>query len=377
MERWVCTRRTVHGDPDAVRRRLTSGIRTLLQQASGSEVTPPTGDGSFRLELRTPGGLLSQIVEVHVGPAESLTHWTQIPLRWTPKGVKAPLVPSFDGWVELEDADSRTASLAVLGRYHPPFPLIGPAVDAIALGQIAEDTIAQLTGGLVHLLETQVEPGETARTTAMSVADVMTADPVTLPETASLRTAADLLLTRGFGGIPVVDGRGRVSGVLSERDLLDKVAPVQVGLTRQVERSWRHHDAVTVGEAASRPARTTDLAAGLRDAAAEMARHGVGRLVVLRGADVVGIITRKDVLRALIRADEAIDRAVRQGLADRGLAEVSVDVADGVVTLTGSVRLRSEVAGVVEQAAAVDGVLDVHAEALSFDTDDVVAYPIM
>ncbi len=69
--------------------------------------------------------------------------------------------------------------------------------------------------------------------------------------------AASLLLSCGISGVPVVDEEGQLIGVLSESDLLDKVAPARSAVDRTVELSWRRHGATTVGQACSRPGRST------------------------------------------------------------------------------------------------------------------------
>ncbi|WP_370323957.1 HPP family protein [Euzebya sp.] len=377
MERWVCTRRTVHGDPEAIRRRLITEIRPLLQRAAGGPLAEPGGDGAFELVLRS--GRMARTVEARVGEVLDQRHWVQIPLRWRSRGPAGPLFPTFEGWVELEDADRVTVTVAVLGHYQPPASLVGLAVDAIALSSIAEATIEELAVGVANQLEghgTTVEP--VPARTGLDVGDVMTPEPITLREDASLRTAADLLLTRRIGGVPVVNDRGRLVGVLSEKDLLDKVAPVRYGLGGQVERSWRHRDAETVGQACTRPARTTMVESSLREAAGEMARHGVGRLVVMRGAEVAGMLTRSDVMKALIREDEAIEQGVRAVVADLSEPHVTTEVADGIVVLTGSVERRSSLGGLLERIEAVDGVIAVRSDRLTWDVDDVtIAYPMV
>ena len=100
----------------------------------------------------------------------------------------------------------------------------------------------------------------------MRIEDIMTRDVVTVGPDATLKEAARELVARRISGMPVVDGDGRVVGVLSEGDLLYK----QRG-TRQPERrmlAWfvdRHHeagdaklDARLVEEAMTSPAITID-----------------------------------------------------------------------------------------------------------------------
>lgn len=122
------------------------------------------------------------------------------------------------------------------------------------------------------------------------VRSAMTADPVTLAADRPLAevrewldAAADERATHQ--GYPVVDRGGRLSGVVTRRDLLRRAADP---------------DAV-VGAVVRRPAITISERATLRDAADLMVQHDVGRLVVVapgRPRAVVGVVTRGDLLAA-------------------------------------------------------------------------------
>lgn len=377
MERWLSTRRTVHGDPSVIRERLVSQVRTLLQKASGGPLTAPAGDGTFPVTLHSRGGRVSRAVEVTVSPVVELSSGLQIPLRWVARGMAAPLFPSFEGWIEMEHADSTSVTVSIVGRYRPPASVIGAVIDAAAMASTAEHTVEDLTVRLAELVG-DVSAKPTAPSAGrMTVGDVMTLDPLTLTTDTSLRSAANLLLLGRISGFPVTDEEGRLVGMLSERDLLDKVAPLRTGLGRGVDESWRHHDAVTVGQACSRPVRTTEVDASLRDAAGVMARHGVGRLVVLRGAKIVGIITRRDVLKALVREDEATEDEIGRVLRETEQEDVRILVSDGMVRLEGTVDLRSRLAGLLGRVSEIDGVLDVDGEELTWRVDDVVVIPPM
>lgn len=377
MRRWVCVRRTVKGDPAAIRRRLTTETAGLLQVASGSEVTRPAGDGTFPMTLHGPDGHGHRTVDVTVGQAVDREHWLKVPVSWRAHGLTGGLFPTFEGAVELEDADSRTVTVAVVGTYHPPASVVGAAIDAMGMSRVAEEAITHLAIGLAKALgdDTTPVPVDLGHQPVL-VADVMTPDPLVLTEDTSLRTAANLLLLGRISGNPVVDDEGRVVGVLSESDLLDKVAPYRTGLTRGVDASWRRHDAVTVGEACTRPARTTAADATIRDAAAQMARHRVGRLVVMQGATVVGIVTRRDAIRALARTHEAILDAVMEEVGRRDEPDLHVQVDGGMVRLTGKVERLSTVNELTRVLAEVEGVLHVDADELHHRIDDVTTlYP--
>lgn len=204
----------------------------------------------------------------------------------------------------------------------------------------------------------------------------MTREPFTMHPDLPLKTAALMLFHLRITGAPVVDDDGAMIGVLTDRDLIDKEGRPRYGFGRDVEESWRRHEATTAGEACSRPAQTTAPDVLLHDAVSQMQRLSVRRLVAVEGGHIVGIVTRSDVLKALIRTDTDLQRAVDKVLADSAQSHVTANVEWGVVRLRGRATHRSEVAAVVAAVAAVDGVFDIDSP-LEWDVDDVtpVAVP--
>ncbi|MEM0129407.1 MAG: CBS domain-containing protein [Thermoplasmata archaeon] len=152
---------------------------------------------------------------------------------------------------------------------------------------------------------------------AATVADVMTRLVVTTRPDERLDAAARLLREFHVSGLPVVDARQRVVGVLSEKDLVS-VLSRSVGIDQprglldlllesaprrgesllSVSRHRLHNARVV--DAMSRPAITIGADASIPQAARLMRARGVNRLpVVDRQGQVVGILTRADVLEAL------------------------------------------------------------------------------
>jgi osmotically-inducible protein OsmY len=104
--------------------------------------------------------------------------------------------------------------------------------------------------------------------------------------------------------------------------------------------------------------------------------HGKGlkRLpVVDEGGVLIGIVSRRDLLKAYARTDEDIRRDVVEGVMIRCMfldpSIVTVGVFDGVVTLTGEVERRSEVEILARLVGGLDGVVGVRSH-LSFRYDD-------
>jgi CBS domain-containing protein len=151
-----------------------------------------------------------------------------------------------------------------------------------------------------------------------------------------------------------------VLGVLSEADVLPKET------TEQVE-------ARLVGETMSAPALTIERDREVSAAAALMLDRGVNRLPVVDEGELVGIVTRADLVRAFVRSDAQIAAEIRdEVVADRvGLdrRSVQIEVDAGEVTLGGRLDSRADAYLLETLVAAVPGVVGVHSK-LTWSDDD-------
>ncbi len=132
------------------------------------------------------------------------------------------------------------------------------------------------------------------------VADAMTADPVTLDEDCSVHFAGIQLLREGISGAPVVDHHGLLVGVFSHTDVLARFAAPRQRRGPLARLDDRHASAVVVGEACTRPAVTIGFDATIDTAARELLDRDIGRLIVVDGEAVVGILSRSDVLKLFL-----------------------------------------------------------------------------
>ncbi|KPC64338.1 CBS domain-containing protein [Streptomyces chattanoogensis] len=110
------------------------------------------------------------------------------------------------------------------------------------------------------------------------------------------------------------------------------------------------------------------------EAARLMEVQNVKRLPVVDETDkLVGIVSRRDLLRVFLRRDDAIREEIRRDVLDRtlGLAPsgVTVEVRQGQVRLGGSVQLKSLIPIIERLCRSVDGVVSV-TEHLAYETDD-------
>lgn len=117
-------------------------------------------------------------------------------------------------------------------------------------------------------------------------------------------------------------------------------------------------------EVMSTPAVTVHADETAPDAARLMMRSGVERLPVVDDEDrLVGIVTRRDLLRLFLRPDAEIRRRIIEdvvvGTMGLGADAVAVHVIDGVVTLEGQMESRSQIAILTRLAEQLDGVVAV------------------
>jgi CBS domain-containing protein len=195
----------------------------------------------------------------------------------------------------------------------------------------------------------------------MRARELMTSPVVTVGPDTPAKQAALLLVDHGFAVLPVVDVDDRVLGVVSEADLLrNRVLPDPRDLIHDRPPRPAEPAAATVDGVMA-----TDVVTATPDChAAELSGLMVDRhlraLPVVDGDRLVGIVSRVDVLRTLVRDDDVIARYVRGHLSAARRRRWEVSVTDGVVTLTseGADETERHIAAVI--AGAAPGVVDVH-----------------
>ncbi|WP_327381670.1 MULTISPECIES: CBS domain-containing protein [unclassified Streptomyces] len=199
-----------------------------------------------------------------------------------------------------------------------------------------------------------------------TVSDVMTHTAVAIGREASYKEIVELMDQWKVSAVPVLEGEGRVVGVVSEADLLPKeeFRRDDPRLPDQMEEASKA-GGVLAEELMSSPAVTVHPDATLAEAAQIMARKRVKRLPVVNGVGMLeGVVSRSDLLKVFLRPDEEIEEEIR----DAVLAELAppvdlqASVKDGVVTLRGSLRSRALVPLVARAIRAVEGVVDVRME---------------
>ena len=201
----------------------------------------------------------------------------------------------------------------------------------------------------------------------LNVADLMCREVVTVNEDTDFQEIADLLVSHAISAVPVVDSDGRVIGVVSEADLLgkleyaDRVPHHPLG-ARRVRSGRTGSVGNTAADVMTSPPVTIRAEASVSGAARLMDAARVKRLPVV-GADdrLIGIISRRDLVRLYVRADADIAAALGTDLAGVGIdvSGVTLSVSRGVVTVAGTVEQEGLAEIIARFIAAVPGVVDV------------------
>jgi len=146
------------------------------------------------------------------------------------------------------------------------------------------------------------------------VTEVMTKDVVTLRPDQSLPEAADVLADRSIGAAPVVDGDGKIVGLLRDEDLLIAEARLHLpttiailpGIDIQLPGQIRRYDeelkkaaSSTVDEVMEREYPHVSPDASVEDVATMMHEHDVTHVPVVDGGRILGIVARGDIIRFL------------------------------------------------------------------------------
>lgn len=162
----------------------------------------------------------------------------------------------------------------------------------------------------------------------MQVADFMTRKLVTAGPEVTVAEAARLMLEHRISGLPVID-HGALVGLVTEADLLRRTETetephlswwqsLLLGSERPAEQYVRTHGR-TVGEIMRRELVSIAPGASLVEALALMESRAVKRLLILEDGQLVGILSRADLLRAL--------EQLLSGVAAVSSAEASADAA--------------------------------------------------
>lgn len=157
---------------------------------------------------------------------------------------------------------------------------------------------------------------------------------VTVRPDTTVKQAADLLARHGFTALPVVDDDEQVLGVVTEADLVAGRFPPDPRF-RRPDDDRRTTPPRLVGEVMTAPAETVGSGTDVAELATEMVQRRRRAIPIVDGERLVGIVTRRDLVKVLRRSDLDIAGDVRHHLTIFGGAgRYAVVVRDGEATIT-------------------------------------------
>ncbi|MFT3999197.1 MAG: CBS domain-containing protein [Rhizobium sp.] len=213
----------------------------------------------------------------------------------------------------------------------------------------------------------------------MQARDIMTTKIVSIDDCANVRHAIRLMIENEISGLPVLDRLGRVCGMLTEGDLLSRC---EIGSLQQScadigkgedallnyirSKAWRVGDVMTPNIIAVTPDTPLPTIAKL------LASHSIKRVLVLDEGRLVGLVSRRDLLRAIADmtpdaiapGDDALKLAVTTRLRTElglGTERINVAVHNARVRLTGSIDSelqRQAIRVLVERIGSTYGYID-------------------
>jgi CBS domain-containing protein len=192
-----------------------------------------------------------------------------------------------------------------------------------------------------------------------SVTDVMSRELLTAREDTGYKQLVEVMLDGHVSGLPVLDAHGRLTGIVTEGDLVRKVAfggsshhPVLSLLSRWLTGKEAYTvlrvEGLTAADIMSQPVVSIGPDETVATAAKIMLRHRVKRLPVLdEQYELVGVVSRSDLVRSFLVSDdeiaEAVRRILRNSLAVPEDNQLGAAVENGVVMLSGTVARPSDV----------------------------------
>jgi CBS domain-containing protein len=215
----------------------------------------------------------------------------------------------------------------------------------------------------------------------MQVRDVMTPNVISVSTDESVLNAARLMLKSRISGLPVVDSAGKLVGMVTEGDFLRRG---ELGTQRRRPRwlefligpgklatEYVHACGRKIGEIMTRDPYSVTEDESLETVVDQMERHHIKRLPVMRGEQMVGIVSRSNLMHALASlarttkpsagSDQAIRDQILTALGKQPWApQVNVVVKDGVVQLWGTIMDDREREACVVAAENIGGVKKVH-----------------
>ena len=169
----------------------------------------------------------------------------------------------------------------------------------------------------------------------MLVRERMTRHPVTVSPEASISEALDLMRREKVRRLPVLDKRGRLVGIVLEKDLL--YASPSPATSLSIYEMHYLLSRLTVAEVMSQEVITVDEITPLEEAARIMTDNRIGGLPVMRGDQLVGIITETDLFKVFLEMLGAREKGVRLTLQVPDQKGVLASITSAIAALGGDI----------------------------------------
>lgn len=150
----------------------------------------------------------------------------------------------------------------------------------------------------------------------MLAKDVMTREVISAGPNDRIEDVVKILIDNKISGLPVVDGEGRLLGVMTEKDLIIKAAELKVPFyitlfdsiiylqnTIRFNEQLKKYTATLVKEAMSKKVVAVEEDTPVSKIVELMQGEEINRVPVVRHGKLVGIITRNDILKALVKSN--------------------------------------------------------------------------
>lgn len=213
----------------------------------------------------------------------------------------------------------------------------------------------------------------------MRAKELMTQELTTISSDATVLEAATLMLERHISGLPVVDRSGELIGMITAGDLLRRAeiatdsrltgfAAFQTGRERLAANYAQAHGK-QVGHVMTTKMHAVSEDASIKEIVDVMTRHDVKRVPVVQGKNLIGLVSRTDILRAFVEAarqtqcefcgDDEIKNKLLSVYAHESwapLASINISVRNGIVDLAGRITSEAQRRGLLAAAESMPGV---------------------
>ena len=216
----------------------------------------------------------------------------------------------------------------------------------------------------------------------MKARDVMVSPVISVKPSCTVKEVAKTLLERRISAVPVVDDSGKLAGIVSEGDLMHRA---EIGTQRRhswwlrvltgddaLAAEYTKAHARTVADVMTRDVITASPDTPLHEIAALLERHSIKRVPIVKGSELVGIVSRANLLQALASSHKDLDIQLSDTtIRDRILAHLNnqpwahtlllnVTVNGGVVDLWGITGSDAEWKAIRVAAESAPGVTAVN-----------------